>query len=70
MVNTVTGNGVAGANVTFYTPLAVRYQATTDASGAFKIDQMDLGEYRALVEKDGFAVLPSEPFKIEADERT
>ncbi len=41
-----------------------------DASGAFKIAQMDLGEYRALVEKDGFAVFQAEPFKIEPDERT
>jgi hypothetical protein len=70
VVNRITGAGVAGANVTFYTLQAVRYQATTDASGAFKIGQMDLGEYRALVEKDGFAIFPAEPLKVEADERT
>src|SRR5205085_8335237 len=64
------GVGVAGANVTFYTPQAVRYRVTTDTSGAFQIAKMDLGEYRALVEKDGFAIFPSEPLKIEADEST
>ena len=47
VVNRVTKAGIAGANVTFYTPQAVRYHATTDASGTFKIAQMDLGEYRA-----------------------
>jgi protocatechuate 3,4-dioxygenase beta subunit len=70
VVNRVTGAGIAGANVTFYTPQAVRYQATTDASGAFKIAKMDLGEYRAVVEKDGFAVFPAEPFRVEADAST
>src|SRR5579872_607242 len=61
VVNPVTKAAIAGANVTFYTPQAVRYQVTTDASGAFKIAQMDLGDYRALVEKDGFAVFPLRP---------
>ncbi|MGH9646478.1 MAG: MSCRAMM family protein [Bryobacteraceae bacterium] len=70
VVNPVTGAGVAGANVTFYTPQAVRYQVLTDASGSFKIAEMDAGEYRALVEKDGFAVFPAEPFKVEMDEST
>jgi len=70
VVNPVTSAGVVGANVTFYTPQAVRYQGTTDASGAFKIDQMDLGEYRAAIEKDGFAVFPAEPFRVEASPST
>ena len=70
VVNRVTGAGIAGANVTFYTPQAVRYQATTDASGAFKIAKMDLGEYRAVVEKDGFAVFPADPFRVEAGAST
>jgi hypothetical protein len=70
VVNPITKAGIAGASVTFYTPQAVRYQATTDPSGAFKIAEMDLGEYRALVEKDGFAVLPTELLKVEMNEST
>jgi hypothetical protein len=70
VVNRITGTGIAGANVTFYTPQAVRYQATTDASGAFKIDQMERGEYRAVVEKDGFAVFPTQALRVEAAETT
>lgn len=68
--NPVTSAGIAGATVTFYTPQAVRYQATTDASGAFRIAETDPGEYRAVVEKDGFVVFPAQALRIEPDEST
>jgi hypothetical protein len=63
--NRATGAGIAGAVVTFFTPEAARYQALTDASGTFRIAEIEPGQYQALVEKSGFVALPKEPVHVE-----
>jgi hypothetical protein len=54
VTNRVTGAGIAGVSVTLFTRQAVRYQTTTDDSGAFRIPGMSPGSYQALYEKTGF----------------
>ncbi len=54
VVNRVTGAGIPGVSVTLFTRQAVRYQTTTDDSGAFRIQGLSPGSYQALYEKTGF----------------
>jgi len=63
--NRVTGAGIAGASVTFFTQDAVRYQVFTDGSGMFRIADMEPGQYQAVVEKSGFAMFPKDPVQVE-----
>ena len=60
----MTGTGVAGASVTFFTKDAARYQVSTDAAGTFHIADMEPGQYQALIEKSGFAMFPENSFQI------
>jgi len=57
VLNSATHIGVPEVTVTFRTPKGVRYDATTDASGAFRIAGVQPGEYRSRYEKSGFAEL-------------
>src|SRR5580658_9852033 len=63
--NRSTGAGIAGASVTFLTKDAARYRAATDASGTFRIADVEPGQYQAVVEKSGFVIFPKEPFQTE-----
>jgi hypothetical protein len=54
------GAGVAGATITFFTRQAVRYQASSDSSGGFRVGSMEPGAYEAMIEKNGFVVFPNE----------
>ena len=58
VVDSVTGAGIGGASVTLVGRPSARYQATADAVGHFKITGITPGNYRAAVEKDGFASPP------------
>jgi len=55
VVNSATGAGIDGASVVFFGNQSNRHNAKTDAVGHFKITDMAPGNYRANVEKDGFA---------------
>jgi hypothetical protein len=59
----LTGKPVGGATVTFFTHQAVRYQAVTDVSGAFRI-AMEPGAYEAILEKDGFVEYLRGPWQV------
>ena len=52
--NSVTHAGVPGAKVTLYTQKGVRYNATADASGAFRITDVQPGDYNSRVESQGY----------------
>ena len=56
VINSISGAGVAGMNVLLWKPGA-QYQATTDDSGTFRIDEIAPGSYRAGFEKEGFVPL-------------
>ena len=80
VLNRATGAGIDGASVTLIGGPSLRYQATADAVGHFKITGITPGNYRATTEKDGFAspapdigtflkaglrVDPGDPLKLE-----
>ena len=58
------GAGVTGATITFFTRQAVRYQASSDSSGVFRIASMEQGVYEAMIEKTGFVVFPKDPVQV------
>jgi Carboxypeptidase regulatory-like domain len=55
VLNSATRAGVPEVKVTLWTPKGARYDATTDASGSFRIAGVQPGEYRSRYEKPGFA---------------
>jgi hypothetical protein len=65
VVNQADHTGVPAATVTFFTKDGAVYHASTDASGAFRIADMQAGEYSAVIEKRGFVVFPKDKAKIE-----
>jgi len=68
VVDRVTGAGIAGASVTFYIRTqAVFAEATTDASGEFRIFGMKPGSYEVRFEKEGYLVgsrIPAQPYNV------
>lgn len=58
------GELVAGATITFFTHQAVRYQATSDSSGVFRVPKMEPGAYEAMIEKTGFVVFPKVQWRL------
>src|SRR5581483_4315016 len=57
VTNRVTHQGISGVSVTLDRGTAgLAYRATTDASGAFKIQGVDPGDYRPIFEKRGLSV--------------
>jgi hypothetical protein len=59
VVNKVTGAGIGGATVRFMATRAARYEAQTDAAGAFRITGVKPGDYNSIVEKSGY--FPPDP---------
>ena len=61
VVNSVTGAGIEGAEVTLFKPknkdLEATYRAVTDAAGSFSIAGMEPGAYSVLARKPGFIPL-------------
>ena len=68
VVDRVTGAGVPGASVTFYIRTqGVLAEATTDASGDFRIFGMKPGSYEVRFEKDGYRFgnkIPLQPYAV------
>ena len=68
VVDRVTGAGIAGASVTFYIRTqAVFAEATTDASGEFRIFGMKPGSYEVRFEKEGYRFgnkIPPQPYAV------
>ena len=68
VVDRVTGAGVPGAIVTFYIRTqGVLAEATTDASGEFRIFGMKPGSYEVRFEKAGYAFgnkIPAQPYIV------
>jgi hypothetical protein len=69
VVNPNTGQGVAGVGIVLYTRQAVRYETTSDASGAFQIVDVTPGNYEIRFEKEGYLSgrqEPAQPYRIAA----
>ena len=68
VVDRVTGAGIPGASITFYIRTqAVFAEATTDASGDFRIFSMKPGSYEVRFEKDGYRPgnkIPAQPYIV------
>lgn len=69
VVDRVTGAGIPGASVTFYirTQQGAIVDATTDASGEFRIFGMKPGSYEVRFEKDGYRFgnkIPAQPYAV------
>jgi len=68
VVDRVTGAGIPGASVTFYIRTqAVFAEATTDASGEFRIFGMKPGSYEVRFEKEGYRFgnkIPPQPYIV------
>jgi hypothetical protein len=68
VVDRVTGAGIPGASVTFYIRTqGVLAEATTDASGDFRIFGMKPGSYEVRFEKEGYIVgnrIPAQPYIV------
>src|SRR5215469_10168437 len=67
VVNPNTGSGVAGVSITVYTRQAVRYETTSDGSGAFHVTGMTPGAYEVRFEKDGYwpeGKEPAQPYRV------
>jgi hypothetical protein len=62
VVNSVTRAGIEGVSVKFYTQKGVRYEATTASDGSFHIADVQPGEYRHSIEKEGFEPPPRPEF--------
>jgi hypothetical protein len=54
VVNRVTGAGIAGATIHFWTTNTNRYDAASDEIGAFRITGLTPGDYRSSVFKNGY----------------
>jgi hypothetical protein len=68
VVDRVTGAGIPGASITFYIRTqAVFAEATTDASGEFRIFGMKPGSYEVRFEKEGYRFgnkIPPKPYIV------
>ena len=68
VVDRVTGAGIPGASITFYIRTqAVFAEATTDASGEFRIFSMKPGSYEVRFEKEGYRFgnkIPAQPYIV------
>ncbi|MBZ5636490.1 MAG: carboxypeptidase regulatory-like domain-containing protein [Acidobacteriia bacterium] len=68
VVDRVTGAGIPGASITFYIRTqAVFAEATTDASGDFRIFGMKPGSYEVRFEKEGYRPgnrIPAKPYIV------
>jgi hypothetical protein len=68
VVDRVTGAGVPGVSITFYIRTqAVFAEATTDASGDFRIFSMKPGSYEVRFEKEGYRSgnrIPAQPYIV------
>jgi hypothetical protein len=68
VVDRVTGAGIPGVNITFYIRTqAVFAEATTDASGDFRIFSMKPGSYEVRFEKEGYIFgnkIPAQPYIV------
>jgi hypothetical protein len=69
VVDRVTGAGIPGANVTFYirTQQGAIVEATTDASGDFRIFGMKPGSYEVRFEREGYLSgnkIPPQPYAV------
>jgi len=69
VVDRVTGAGIPGASVTFYirSQQGAISEATTDASGEFRIFGMRPGSYEVRFEKDGYRFgnkIPPQPYAV------
>ena len=69
VVDRVTNAGIPDAKVTFYirTQQGAIYDATTDASGEFRIFGMKPGSYEVRIEKDGYRLgnkIPPQPYIV------
>src|ERR1700674_5159068 len=65
--NSVTRVGIAGVTVTVYMRSGGLYEATTDASGDFRIFGMKPGNYEVRFEKEGFVPgrkSPPQPYPV------
>jgi hypothetical protein len=60
VTNSVTHAGIGGVAVTLWTQQAVRYNATTDDSGAWQIVGVKPGRYYSRYDKSGFVEPPHE----------
>jgi hypothetical protein len=68
VVNRVTHQGISGVSVTLDRGTAgLAYRAITDSSGAFKIANVDPGDYLPIFEKSGLAVVDAavKPIRID-----
>ena len=54
VISAVTGNGIAGVDVTAFTRQAVRYPTTTGANGSFRITGVAPDHYEFRFEKEGY----------------
>jgi hypothetical protein len=54
VINSTSGVGVAGMNVLLWIPGGPQYQATTDDTGTFRIEDVSPGSYRSRFEGEGF----------------
>jgi hypothetical protein len=57
VINSVTHAGVPGVSVTLWTQRGVRYNATTDTSGAFVVTGVQPGDYNSRFERTGLVQL-------------
>jgi Carboxypeptidase regulatory-like domain len=68
VVDRVTGAGIPGVSITFYIRTqAVFAEATTDASGDFRIFSMKPGSYEVRFEKEGYIFgnrIPAQPYIV------
>jgi hypothetical protein len=71
VINPNTGLGIPGVAVTLYTRQAVRYEVTTDSSGAFRATNVAPGNYEVRFEKDSYVAgrrEPSQPYVVTPDQ--
>src|SRR5580765_1873346 len=61
VVNRVTGGPVDGAKVMLYSGGKSQYETTTDARGAFRVENLKPASYNTHIEKKGFIPGPVRP---------
>ena len=64
VLDKVTREAVADANITLYTPQSERYRTVTDTSGLFFLSGIEKGQYQVAVEKSGFVLLEKKQLQI------
>src|SRR5579864_1103548 len=57
VVSGITGAGLGGVNVVLWARNGPNYEATTDETGGFRIEEITPGEYSLRFEKEGFVPL-------------